>query len=71
MKPHFFICLFALLLPFVAAAKDLTAIGFVKTQRRMNMMDIISAWRLLVRIKDGLHRVSFSKAKMLVEFSKM
>ncbi len=30
MKPHFFICLFALLLPFVAAAKDLTAIGFVE-----------------------------------------
>ena len=30
MKPHFFICLFALLLPFVAAAKELTAIGFVE-----------------------------------------
>jgi hypothetical protein len=33
MKPHFFICLFALLLPFVAAAKDLTAIGFVEAPK--------------------------------------
>ena len=30
MKQRFFICLFVLLLPFVAAAKDLTAIGFVE-----------------------------------------
>ena len=30
MKQLFFICLFVLLLPFYAAAKELTAIGFVE-----------------------------------------
>ena len=37
MKPHFFICLFALLLPFVAAAKDLTAIGFVEDKKAFDL----------------------------------
>ena len=33
MKPHFFICLFALLLPLFSTAKDLTAIGFVEDKK--------------------------------------
>ena len=37
MKPHFFICLFALLLPFVAAAKDFTAIGFVEDKKAFDL----------------------------------
>ena len=37
MKPHFFICLFALLLPFVAAANDFTAIGFVEDKKAFDL----------------------------------
>ena len=37
MKPHFFICLFALLLPFVAAAKDFTAIGFMEDKKAFGL----------------------------------
>ena len=41
--------------------KNLPQLVLWKTPRRMNMMNIISAWRLFVRIKEGLHRVRFSK----------
>ena len=37
MKQHFFICLCVLLLPFVAAAKDLTAIGFVEDKKAFDL----------------------------------
>lgn len=43
--------------------KNLPQLVLWKPPRRMNMMNIISACRLFVRIKEGLHRVSFSKAK--------
>ena len=37
MKPHFFICLFALLLPLFSTAKDLTAIGFVEDKKAFDL----------------------------------
>ena len=37
MKQRFFICLFVLLLPFSAAAKELTAIGFVEDKKAFDL----------------------------------
>ncbi len=70
MKYFVFACLFILLLPFSATAKEFTAIGFVEDKKAFDLDENYIRLRLFGLIKGGFHRVIFSKAKMRVEFKK-